>query len=1169
MTKIKPRLIARISCQECRRRKTRCNFDGQSQKCSTCARIGTPCIFSQKNGTILDIDKVIEENNPHLAYQREKEQRARERAASFSTSSPSTSFLSNAAAIGHGQPAAVAADQGTRPSRSNSLSVLKGRSSPTDELTSVMDRLQIDAFGIAPHTLRSFSQVVGDNDSTSTTPGGSMPSSDTERDHDDETAPNAGLAASVGPTPPPQASLAMPHLLHDPDSINPDVKSTLYHKRRSGSAGSTSTSKSKSSRNKESAIGIDMELIDLYFKHVHPYLLILHKPSFFRRLHDPKDPVPDFLLAAMYAVASNYSTSGHNGKRYLDFWLSRLDATMDKPRLSTIQALLMIIKYHEGVRQTGFYFRTYMYTQMVIVLARELQLHKATPVNIKLDQESHEVRRRLFWAVFVLDQFISVSQGRTMNFREVEPEADMPQIDNEDPNDTEELETILNAVEYIKLSKINHQALILVRKFLTKVVTPEETIPQGMQLAQTAQQWKDNLPERLRLSSNNLPRTPYIAMLHLLYAMCVIMIQRCYCEDPTISHLEIATTSRISCINNANLVTVMTDEIYSKYGMLPLNYPIRGCYFVIYCLIVAATIQYNDLRRGGRNLIVFKRTLALVNIILRSSAAIDIEKEVDLLKTSMEASTHTPVSLPAALLSHNPHPHGFSPYDRPLKPILPAPQRHGSKAAPLYASSSMTSPVRIRKISPKSVSSPAASKPCPADTATAIGTSRDSSLTSPTLVPASSMTNNTKPINQSANDMSPPLSVQDHPSPAYESEERQRSQSVEMDMETPCQAAVTTAAGILGSIPAFTAPQSLPPDFSAFAMAQQQALAAGQATQSLPLSSLGQLLAFQEQQRLQHAQQKQTTPAQSLAEQRLLASSLSAQSNSLDQLTAAEIREQHRLNQQHQQQEFLSRNNATATAATSQPMPAAPTSQPMTTGGGNDAFLSNFANLYHYQQINSDQAQQELISLLSGGPLFPYPGAMNGGDSIPPFAMQQQQQQQQPQQQVSNNHEGLSPSSLSSGFSQTTFHSPPTAPLFSGFSNRNRALSADSDSSMTEGPTVGSIQQCQQHQQSMATKQPTEGAFYKSVLENTPSPDMYSQLDMAGSFQTYLAPEGSLPASMRQIIDETLNVDKILAGQRDGRAPTTLAPSATGAMHDSTDSAAAATSSNLFGVPSS
>ncbi|KAG0252713.1 hypothetical protein BGZ95_006551, partial [Linnemannia exigua] len=94
MTKIKPRLIARISCQECRRRKTRCNFDGQNQKCSTCARIGTACIFSQKNGVILDMDKVMEENNPHLVHQREKEQRAKERArlaASITTSSSSSS----------------------------------------------------------------------------------------------------------------------------------------------------------------------------------------------------------------------------------------------------------------------------------------------------------------------------------------------------------------------------------------------------------------------------------------------------------------------------------------------------------------------------------------------------------------------------------------------------------------------------------------------------------------------------------------------------------------------------------------------------------------------------------------------------------------------------------------------------------------------------------------------------------------------------------------------------------------------------------------------------------------------------------------------------------------------------------------------------------------------
>lgn len=381
MTKIKPRLIARISCQECRRRKTRCNFDGQNQKCSTCARIGTACIFSQKNGVILDMDKVMEENNPHLVHQREKEQRAKERArlaANTTANTITSSSSSSSAAAGlMGPILAPAPDMSVysksspsssylsssvypnRLSRSNSTSgalPLKGPSSSTEDLSSVMDRLQIDAFGIAPHTLRSFSQVAGDNDSAET--------SSSEYSDNESTHPNNALSDS-----------------QDPKDV---LSSPLMNKRNS--AGSTSGSHHRSSRSRSvPLVDIQPDLIDLYFQHVHPYLLIIHKPSFFRRLHDPRDPVPDFVLAAMYAAASHYAPGREqDGRRYFEFWQSRLDDTLDKPRLSTIQALLMIIKYQEGVKKTGFYFRTYMYTQMVIVLARVSLLFCSKPMQSQL-----------------------------------------------------------------------------------------------------------------------------------------------------------------------------------------------------------------------------------------------------------------------------------------------------------------------------------------------------------------------------------------------------------------------------------------------------------------------------------------------------------------------------------------------------------------------------------------------------------------------------------------------------------------------------------------------------------------------------------------------------------------------------------------------------------------
>ncbi|KAG0240153.1 fungal-specific transcription factor domain-containing protein [Mortierella sp. GBAus27b] len=1056
MTKIKPRLIARISCQECRRRKTRCNFDGQSQKCSTCARIGTPCVFAQKNGVVLDINKVMEENNPHLFHQRDH--RVKDRAKFSSATSPpsasapftrpplapasSISLFSSSSPI----PSYIANQYiQNRPSRSNSTSsaaVQNDRSSPTEDLSSVMDRLQIDAFGIAPHTLRSFSQVAGDNDSAETS------------------------ASEWSDVDSPEATGAKESTEQDENASVP----TANKRHSSGSTVGTPRQRHRSSRSRSvPLVDIQLDLIELYFKHVHPFLLVLHKPSFFRRLYDPKDPVPDFLLAAMYAAASHYAPGREeDGRRYLQFWLSRLDDTLDKPRLSTVQALLIIIKYQEGVKQPGFYFRTYMYTQMVIVLARELQLHKTTPVNAKLDPENHEIRRRLFWTIFVLDQFLAVSQGRTTSFREVEPEADLPRTDTEDPNDIEEIELIENAVEYIKLVKIDHQALILTRKFLTKVITPEETIPQGLFLHQALMEWKNNLPTRLHLSSTMSPHTPFVGMLHILYHACTIMIQRCYCEDPSVSHLEIASTARENCSVSATSITIIADDLYTNYGMVAMTYPIRGCYFIIYCLIASATIQVNNIRRGLCGPIMFKRSLALLGNFLRQSTAVDIEREIELLKNSMDTSEGSPVPSSASTYQAD--------YRPPLKPILPMSQKYGAKN---YGGSSII-PIRPRKVtSPKTSSlSPSGIPPSGTLSEMLTGDGASATATSETgikdqSVPSSTASKESSQSPRIEDDLE--VGIKSSPSPAVKSISFKESNNIS---ETTSQNSDT----FLRSVPTFTAPASLPSDFNAFAQAQQQAIAANGGNQPPPaFMSIAQFLAYQqEHQRIQLQKQ---------------------------QMSASQIQEQFRLLQQRQmmqlQQEQLQQLQQNPAVLST--------------------FLNNFSNLNSYQQLNSDQAQNELLTMLNSSTMFNYGDQINGfglGTNSALFPQPQQQQtstlSQTEQDALSAS---LSPSSttMSSAFSPDLEHNQ--LQLGSNFFFPSLSTPSQTQTQEKDGQRTGSLDE------SLLG----DAALSRNPLHDTPSPESFALLDMTGSFPSYIGTDNTVPFGVRQALGDVGEILKFQA----------------------------------------
>ncbi|CAG8706270.1 12889_t:CDS:1, partial [Gigaspora rosea] len=49
-----------------------------------------------------------------------------------------------------------------------------------------------------------------------------------------------------------------------------------------------------------------------------------------------------------------------------------LDNFFDAPRLSTLQAQILLLKFQEGVHQSGFFFRSWLYFGVILRMAQEL-----------------------------------------------------------------------------------------------------------------------------------------------------------------------------------------------------------------------------------------------------------------------------------------------------------------------------------------------------------------------------------------------------------------------------------------------------------------------------------------------------------------------------------------------------------------------------------------------------------------------------------------------------------------------------------------------------------------------------------------------------------------------------------------------------------------------------
>lgn len=90
---------------------------------------------------------------------------------------------------------------------------------------------------------------------------------------------------------------------------------------------------------------------------------------------------------------------------------------MDVPRLSTIQALLLLLKARESAPKRGYYYRSWMTVKKLITMAHDLDLHEHYTEHkagrrCELDPTECLIRTRIWQNIFICEMMIGGPQGR-------------------------------------------------------------------------------------------------------------------------------------------------------------------------------------------------------------------------------------------------------------------------------------------------------------------------------------------------------------------------------------------------------------------------------------------------------------------------------------------------------------------------------------------------------------------------------------------------------------------------------------------------------------------------------------------------------------------------------------------------------------------------------------
>ena len=92
---------------------------------------------------------------------------------------------------------------------------------------------------------------------------------------------------------------------------------------------------------------------------------------------------------------------------------------MDVPRLSTIQALLILLKARESTPKRGYYYRSWMTIKTLVSMAKDLELddHYASHQEGRAtctDSTECLVKTRIWQNIYVCEMMVGGPQGKAL-----------------------------------------------------------------------------------------------------------------------------------------------------------------------------------------------------------------------------------------------------------------------------------------------------------------------------------------------------------------------------------------------------------------------------------------------------------------------------------------------------------------------------------------------------------------------------------------------------------------------------------------------------------------------------------------------------------------------------------------------------------------------------------
>lgn len=317
------------------------------------------------------------------------------------------------------------------------------------------------------------------------------------------------------------------------------------------------------------------ELVNAYFKWVHPIVPMVNRTRFMKQYRNPDDP-PSILLTQAILLAGSRVCST---EMLLDTHGSRIpaatlfyqrakalyDADYEKNRVTIVQALILMGWYWEEpgkVTKNVFYWNG-----LATSIAQGFGMHRSTRTS-RLSPSDKKLWKRIWWTLVTRDRSVSVALGRPVHINLPDSDIEMIEEDDfvEDASDKPNALHVQFFIQYVKMCNI--MDLVLLQNYsLAARATPFKKMGTA-ECDRALADWHRNCPREV--AWNPARHNLLTAYLHCIYETTVCLLHRAHLP-PAPARSVSSSLLRSPAFVSANAITSVVESLvaHNELNYLP------------------------------------------------------------------------------------------------------------------------------------------------------------------------------------------------------------------------------------------------------------------------------------------------------------------------------------------------------------------------------------------------------------------------------------------------------------------------------------------------------------------------------------------------------------------------------------------------------------------------